>query len=453
MKNLIKYPAFLFLLPLCFSGCLSWLFEPSVYNSVQDNPVYRDKLLGTWTQDTLESGKYTTFEFKSDGTGTYILYSDNRVSQTTAIKYNVSDFQIAFYFFASSSSERRANYVITDNNTMSLVGWSDGSPNMTFHKNNSVQNEIESALRKATNTVISTLQREAIFGEAIIAIINISSGDSEVSEFIAGELEYILVNNAFIVVDRSQLDILRQEQNFQLSGDVDDNSAVQIGKIAGANIAMMGSISGSGSMRRLRLRALNIQTARVVGSASEALPESTIIQQAPAAASAGSASFKIGDRGPAGGIIFYDKGTFSNGWRYLEAAPAEREFTALWVTTPLEHWLDLGEEIGDGKRNTELLIGSAANSRNPASETAAIRCSRLNYNGFTDWFLPSIEELNLMYINLKQKNLGGFSNSWYWSSSQGYKGNHRAWYVRFNDGRQGYGEVNNALSVRAIRAF
>jgi hypothetical protein len=452
LKSLKIYTAFLFLLTLLFSGCLSflsWLLEPeeSVYDKFRDNPVYRDKLLGTWARDTLESGNYTTLEFKSDGTGTVIWYTDNKVNRTTAIRYKVSDFQIAFYF-ASSNSASRANYVITDNNTLSLVDWSDGNPNGTFHKRNSVQNEIESALRKATETLISTLQKEAI-----IAIISVSSGDNEVSEFIAGELEYILVNKSFIVVDRSQLDRLRQEQNFQLSGDVDDSSAVQIGKFAGANIVLMGSISGSGNMRRLRLRALNTQTARVVGSASEALPDTTVSQQTAPTTPSGSASYRIGDRGPAGGIVFYDKGAFSDGWRYLEAAPVETQFSAMWITVPLEYWLDLGEEIGDGKRNTELLIRSAANSRNPASETAAIRCSRLNHNGFTDWFLPSIEELNLMYINLKQKNLGNFSNIWYWSSSQGYKGNHRAWYVRFNDGQQGYGDVDNALTVRAIRAF
>ena len=33
--------------------------------------------------------------------------------------------------------------------------------------------------------------------------------------------------------------------------------------------------------------------------------------------------YKIGDEGPAGGVIFYDKGEYSDGWRYLEAAPAD----------------------------------------------------------------------------------------------------------------------------------
>jgi hypothetical protein len=43
-----------------------------------------------------------------------------------------------------------------------------------------------------------------------------------------------MVNNGLIMIDRSQLDRIRREQNFQFSGDVDDEQRVFIGKIAGA---------------------------------------------------------------------------------------------------------------------------------------------------------------------------------------------------------------------------
>jgi hypothetical protein len=56
---------------------------------------------------------------------------------------------------------------------------------------------------------------------------------------------------------------------FQSSGEVDDDSAVSIGKLLGANVVITGSISGSDSMRRLRLKALNVQTAEIVAMASE----------------------------------------------------------------------------------------------------------------------------------------------------------------------------------------
>ncbi|GHU33390.1 hypothetical protein FACS1894172_11810 [Spirochaetia bacterium] len=40
--------------------------------------------------------------------------------------------------------------------------------------------------------------------------------------------------------------------------------------------------------------------------------------------------YVIGDTGPAGGLIFYDKGDYSDGWRYLEVAPVTTETTAQW---------------------------------------------------------------------------------------------------------------------------
>jgi hypothetical protein len=55
-----------------------------------------------------------------------------------------------------------------------------------------------------------------------------------------------------------------------MSGEIDDETAVSIGKFAGADIIVTGKIDGEGSLRRLRLRALDTQTAQVVGAASEA---------------------------------------------------------------------------------------------------------------------------------------------------------------------------------------
>jgi hypothetical protein len=96
---------------------------------------------------------------------------------------------------------------------------------------------------------------------------------------------------------------------------------------------------------------------------------------------------------------------------------------------------------------------------------AALLCASLNINGHSGWFLPSIDELNLMYVNLKEKGLGRFSNGRYWSSSQCgdlWSSPARcAWTQSFSDGSQdgssgsigGRGEKNNTYSVRAARQF
>jgi hypothetical protein len=127
-----------------------------------------------------------------------------------------------------------------------------------------INDNLEEALTSAAEQIM-----EKIAKNSKIAIVYINSLDDNMTEYIADELEFILVSNNFLIVDRSQLDKLRDEQNFQMSGEVDDDTAVSIGKFVGADIIITGSISGIETMRRLRLRALNTQTAQVMAVASE----------------------------------------------------------------------------------------------------------------------------------------------------------------------------------------
>jgi hypothetical protein len=102
-----------------------------------------------------------------------------------------------------------------------------------------------------------------------MAIVYVTAKDAEIAEFIANELEYIMLEQDLILIDRSNLDSIRKEQNFQLSGEVDDDHAVSIGKMAGAEVILTGAVTGSGDIRRLRIRALDTQSAQVVVAASE----------------------------------------------------------------------------------------------------------------------------------------------------------------------------------------
>jgi hypothetical protein len=106
-------------------------------------------------------------------------------------------------------------------------------------------------------------------------------------------------------------------------------------------------------------------------------------------------------------------------------------------------------EVGRGKANTGLIVTLL--KQRGEQDRAAELCTALEINGYKDWFLPSIGELNLMYQNLKQKRLGGFGDAWYWSSSQ--TGNNYAWSQYFSDGSQANGYRYGTSTVRAVRAF
>jgi hypothetical protein len=72
--------------------------------------------------------------------------------------------------------------------------------------------------------------------------------------------------------------------------------------------------------------------------------------------------------------------------------------------------------------------------------------------GYSDWFLPSKDELNLMYTNLKVAGVGGFVANGYWSSSEDNA--HSAWGQRFGTYvyQPGVPKYNEGR-VRAVRAF
>jgi hypothetical protein len=161
---------------------------------------------------------------------------------------------------------------------------------------------------------------------------------------------------------------------------------------------------------------------------------------------AAKAVLNVGDTGPAGGFIFFDKGTASGGWRYLEAAPNDQSGGIQWYNG---NYIDIKTDtaIGTGKANTDAIIAAQG-----SGSYAATLCKNLSINGFSGWFLPSKDELALMYTNLKKAGLGGFGEGWFWSSSQSHSLN-VAWIQRFSDGNQDYSSKYGKYSVRAVRAF
>jgi hypothetical protein len=79
-------------------------------------------------------------------------------------------------------------------------------------------------------------------------------------------------------------------------------------------------------------------------------------------------------------------------------------------------------------------------------------CDELILNGYSDWHLPTKEELNALYVNLKQVGVRGFGESEYWSSTE--YNNYNCWMQHFDNGNQNYNTyLYNEYNVRAVRAF
>ncbi len=167
--------------------------------------------------------------------------------------------------------------------------------------------------------------------------------------------------------------------------------------------------------------------------------------------------YAVGDRGPGGGFIFYvNPSAETDGWKYLEAAATDMAAAGGEDSTAYKWGPEgiYGTEtgIGSGKSNTDKLI-RASEDDSSLSFPAARACADYSGGGYSDWFLPSRDELNLMYVNLQRKGLGNFESSYfYWSSSE--KDSTNAYEQRFSDGfQEGYGRNFKYERVRPVRKF
>jgi len=99
-----------------------------------------------------------------------------------------------------------------------------------------------------------------------VAVLNFTSDWPKLSDYIIEELVgYIVNEGTLLVVDRMNLEAIRREMDFQLSGEVSDETAQSIGKKLGAQTIVSGSITAIGNAYRLRIRAISVETAQILG--------------------------------------------------------------------------------------------------------------------------------------------------------------------------------------------
>jgi len=164
----------------------------------------------------------------------------------------------------------------------------------------------------------------------------------------------------------------------------------------------------------------------------------------------------VGNTGPGGGIVFF-VGTFACGatlastCKYLEAAPTSG--TSAWTdasfawsgNTTGEILNARGTAVGSGYKNTVAMVAQSSTANRAGTIARAYR----GPNNLSDWYLPSKDELNQLYIN--RATVGGFVSNFYWSSSEVYS--LETWYQNFSNGTQSNLAKYYTHYVRPVRAF
>ena len=311
----------------------------------------------------------------------------------------------------------------------------------------------------------------------------------------------IVDSGKFKVVDRSKVNEIKKQHEFQNSDWSNDEKVAKLGNALNASLVVVGKIQPFQKQMKAYFRILDINTMEIVSTAeglfSDILDlfnktpevvkkltgeiksismssnitisktETSSASTNVSASSTNGKTYNIGDDGPGGGIIFY----------YSEAGFDVYEIDG---STKKCHYLevskfDLGKirwcskkglanccnittltSVGAGRINTFKIIKSTHRSGTITKENcAALACH--SYSTATtkagDWFLPSKDELNLLYQNLgKRVLLSNTTNyNYYWSSSQYDNGT--AWGQSFSDGHRSDHWKYGIGSVRAVRAF
>jgi hypothetical protein len=116
---------------------------------------------------------------------------------------------------------------------------------------------IDAAVEKVSKELLAKLPKGSR-----ISLVGTSSGNTDL-DYVIGAILNNLVSNGIIVVDRQNQSLIALEKKYQLSGDVSDETAVDIGRALGVSSSVFCSIDGSGRMRSLRVRAVDIETGKI----------------------------------------------------------------------------------------------------------------------------------------------------------------------------------------------
>jgi hypothetical protein len=160
--------------------------------------------------------------------------------------------------------------------------------------------------------------------------------------------------------------------------------------------------------------------------------------------------YKIGDTALGGKIAYIlqqgDSGFDANMQHGLVAAISDQTSAIRWNNGTNKTTGAKGIVIGTGFANTNSIISAQGET---TTSYAAGLARAYKGGGYDDWFLPSKDELNKLYIN--KLIIGGFANNNYWSSSE--QDFDFAFKRNFINGDQNFNTKVNVFYVRAIRAF
>lgn len=154
--------------------------------------------------------------------------------------------------------------------------------------------------------------------------------------------------------------------------------------------------------------------------------------------------YSLGETGPGGGKVFYDKGSYSNGWRYLEAISLGSAAWCSNTTTVISTGAPGDNTVGGGQVRSDAIA--------PNCSSGALRLA-YDYagGGMTDWYLPNGPEATALYNQSAAAGVSG--TTWRSDEYTGSGSGTTAFYTSLLSGTGASSSKASSLGVVAIRTF
>ena len=279
------------------------------------------------------------------------------------------------------------------------------------------------------------------------------------------------------VVDRNSFDKIRAQLSFQTSDWSNTEKVAQLGKALNASQVVVGQLLKFREQIVATIKIIDVNTTTILASHTEKVSDieslfdktSDICEKLAKAARGGGkvnpfpkdftpepyGKYKVDDEGPGGGIVFY---VSEEGFTVYDGQGGEVicHYLEMSKTSLGEIWKGIWEynknetktDLGWGKSNCYKILQHNYHDEKYPAYRCSLYATETTKPG--DWFLPSKDELNLMYRTQKERVLATGSGAEYFSSSLF---DYDSFYFQnFNSGRTAY-YGGFLCSVRAVRAF
>jgi TolB-like protein len=253
-----------------------------------------------------------------------------------------------------------------------------------FSISDAYEKEIKALSASLAENIITSGKKSV----AVVDFADLQGNVTELGRFLSEEFSVALSESGkrFEVMDRAHLNSILKEQKFSLSGLVDPKTVQKIGALAGVECLVTGTLTPFGDSIRIAVKVLDTSTARVIGGSRGDIARTKAIEELLGT---------LVQPGPQG--------------------DQPKRPTGQKPKTPISPISTAGETSRDGRfiaydngtvldTRTNLMWASRDNGSNISWQGAKDYCENYRGGGYTDWRIPTQDELAGLYDSGKSRS-------------------------------------------------